>query len=310
MTQMNFFKIRIILFTIFLLSLSMAEYGGGYAGAAFRYSTNARHLSLGGAMVAEPNWGFHQFGNPALITNVKNIEFSTSFMALSLDRSIQVFSVSGQLPPDAAIGLSLFRAAVDNIGGRDFSGNDIGNFSTSDMMAMITFSRKISPSISGGLNLKVVFNDLDNDLDGKGIAFDVGVAYQPFEWLNIGAKLANVTGQTTWKYDGGATDSEDLLSYMSLGSTISLIQDLKIMIQSDTYMIPDGGKETKIRFGGEYDLNEKFKLRAGLNGNKFTAGFGVLFKSEKHLGIQLDYAIDPGYENEGISHIFSLSTRI
>lgn len=310
MIKMNFFKLRLILFSIFLLSLSMAEFGGGYAGAAFRYSTNARHLSMGGAMVAEPNWGFHQFGNPALITNVQNIEFSTSLMALSLDRSIQVLSISGQLPPDAAIGLSLFRAAVDNIGGRDFSGNDIGDFSTSDMMAMITFSRKISKSISGGLNLKIVFNDLDNDLDGKGIAFDVGGIYRPFEWIQFGAKLANVTGQTTWKYDGGATDSEDLLSYMSFGSTLSVIQDLKIMIQSDTYLIPDGGEETKIRFGGEYDLNEKFQLRAGMNGNKFNAGFGVLFKSDRHKGIQLDYAIDPGYENEGMSHIFSLSTRI
>ena len=50
----NMWKILFILFIGFL----SADYGGGYAGSGFRYGSNAREFSLGGAIAADKTPGF------------------------------------------------------------------------------------------------------------------------------------------------------------------------------------------------------------------------------------------------------------
>ena len=42
---------RVIIILYF--GLLAADYGGGYAGSGFRYGSNAREFSLGGALVAD-----------------------------------------------------------------------------------------------------------------------------------------------------------------------------------------------------------------------------------------------------------------
>jgi len=302
---------RSLIFALIFFQIGFSEFGGGYSGAGYRYASNARELSLGGAMVAEPNWGFHQFGNPALTIYTSGKEAGLSLMTMSLDRSIQVGVVNLNLPPGAAVGIAFFRAGTDNIQGRNLMGAPIESFSASDKSAMITFSRALSNHFSAGFNLKTVFNSLPGGLDAKGIAFDMGMIYAFSDAVKIGGKVENITGRTTWKFDSGATETEDLLTVVSLGASTALNPiHLKIMLQSDTYLIPDHGQETKLKLGAEYQLNPIVSLRGGLNNNKATVGFGLKIQTKSGVHFNVDYALDPGIENEGVSHVYSLWVKI
>ena len=102
---------------LFMLSIVFADYGGGYAGSGFRYGSNAREFSLAGALVADKTPGFYAFSNPALFHFSRNNIIGISFQKMSLDRSIQSFSYSRRLPPNAGVGLSILKSGTDKIQG-------------------------------------------------------------------------------------------------------------------------------------------------------------------------------------------------
>ena len=54
----------------------------------------------------------------------KNNYIGISVQSMSLDRSIQSFSFSKKLPPNAGLGLAIIRAGTDNIIGRDWNNNE------------------------------------------------------------------------------------------------------------------------------------------------------------------------------------------
>jgi len=300
---------RSFIFGLLLLSVGFSEFGGGYAGASFRYASNARELSLGSAMVAEPNKGFHQLGNPALTMFTRGEEAGISLLSMSLDRSVQVGSVNMILPPRAAIGFSFYRSATDNIGGRDLMGNPVGTFSVSDKMGMLSFSQYVSDHLSVGLNLKAVFNSLPGKLNAQGIGLDLGFVYILSDDVRFGGKIENLAGNTTWKFDSGGTDTEDFPKVFSLGTSVNVQSiQLKLLLQSDTFFIPGQGNESRLNAGVEYSLRSipSIKLRAGVHNNKPVIGFGLRIKSPGGTAINADYALDPGIENEGASQVFSL----
>ena len=72
----------------------------------------------------------------------------------------------------------------------------------------------------------------------------------------------------------------------------------------------------KYKLGFEYHLDSKITnntifLRLGLNylNNDFKCalGFGMPFEINDSMILNVDYALDPGLVNEGISHLFSFS---
>ena len=80
-------SLRIIIVTFLILKIQIlnGEIVGGYAGSELRYGTNAREISLGGALVALSNSGFRQFSNPALVSSVQSSEIGISLFSMSLD---------------------------------------------------------------------------------------------------------------------------------------------------------------------------------------------------------------------------------
>ena len=90
-----------------LLSITFSETIGGYAGSSFRYGTNAREIALGNALISSYNKGFNALVNPALLSEIKSDEYGFSYFSLSLDRSVQVLSLSNTLPPNAGMSLSV-----------------------------------------------------------------------------------------------------------------------------------------------------------------------------------------------------------
>ena len=112
-----------------MLNAAFADYGGGYAGAGFRYGSNAREFSLAGALIADKTPGFNPFSNPALLQFSKSNHIGLSINSMSLDRSVQSFSFSRRLPPSAGVGVAILRAGTDNIQGRNFENQITETFS-------------------------------------------------------------------------------------------------------------------------------------------------------------------------------------
>ena len=110
-----------MIFRLILLvtSLVFSDYLGGYSGSGFRYSANARDMSLGGSLMSEYNQGFNSFSNPALLSKVRNLEVGMSYFPMSLDRFVQTFSVSRSLSSLGGASLSVFNSGVSSIQGKD-----------------------------------------------------------------------------------------------------------------------------------------------------------------------------------------------
>ena len=94
---------------------------------------------------------------------------------MSLDRSIQSFSIARPLPPSAGVALSVFRSGTDDIISTNDFGTSLGSISQSEGFGMLSFGINLG-SLSGGFNIKAYFNNLDN-YSGNGIGFDFGFLY-------------------------------------------------------------------------------------------------------------------------------------
>ena len=142
---------------LLIINLIFADYGGGYAGSGFRYGSNAREFSLAGAVVADKTPGFYAFSNPALLKFAKNNHIGISIQKMSLDRSIQCFSFSRRLPPNAGVGFSILRSGTDNIMGKDFMNNETESFSSSEIEGIISFGVAFGSIFALGINIKALF---------------------------------------------------------------------------------------------------------------------------------------------------------
>ena len=296
----------------------MGDYSAGFPGANFQYGTNAREVALSKSTLSTYNTGFNSFINPAALPDIKKNEYGFSYFMMSLDRSVQTLSISRPLPPSAGVSLSFFRSGTDNIVGTssDF-GDVIGNLVHSEGYGMLSFGINLG-SLSGGFNIKAYFNNLD-EYSGNGIGFDLGTLYKFNERISFALKLNNLSGGYSWDIDSEKYE-EDFISDYSFGMTYH--DGDKLLVSSQVDFVPimidlDKDEMFKIyRFGVEYILNSiniklPIALRSGVRASQGdiynSLGFGVPVKLNNKMMLNIDYAIDPGLVDEGISHLFSLT---
>ena len=304
---------------ILLQCILLGNYSGGSPGSSFKYGTNAREIALSQSTISTYNPGFNAFNNPAFLPNTSNNEYGFSYFSMSLDRSIQSFSISRPLPPSAGVSISVFRSGTDNIisTSSDF-GTSLGNISQSEGFGMLSFGINLG-SLSGGFNIKAYFNNLDK-YSGNGIGFDFGFLYNLNEKINIGLKLNNVSGDYSWDVDSEQYE-EDIPTNYSLGISFYNSKNLLITSQIDKIPILENIDNNKLyniyRMGIEYGLdfykrkNILITLRSGLKliDNKilYSFGFGLPINISEKIKLNIDYALDPGLVDEGFSHLFSFT---
>ena len=324
--------VRIIIFVFLFGNFQLLNAGivGGYSGSEFRYGSNAREFSMGGALIALSNPGFRQFSNPALISTVKNNEIGISLFSMSLDRSIQSLVYNQHLPPKAGLGIAIFRSGTSDIIGRNTIGEVTENFSISEFLGILSFGVQFSRNISLGLNLKISTSNILDEIDNNSISIDAGGLYKLSDDINIGMRITNIIGKYKWKYD--LIDTEKNYSIyipkvISVGSkyvfnkTLILVSQIDIpllpivkdnvgynagVLQNNDrieWVIPDNG--LIFRLGFEKDFYNQTKLRFGINSDKITMGLGTQLLIWDKYNLCFDYAVDPGLMEEGISHNFS-----
>jgi len=149
---------------------------------------------------------------------------------------------------------------------------NIGVFSPRSNIFSIGYAREFSSSIYGGINFKVISENISN-LKANGIAIDAGIRYVTGENDNIkfAISLKNVGPVMKFKGDGLAQQ----VTYVSTSFIGSLEQ------RSATFEMP-----SLLSIGGSYDFifNESNKLNLALG---FTAN--SFMKDQFRIG--LDYAL-------------------
>ena len=316
------------LFWILLfMNIVVADYGGGYAGSGFRYGSNAREFSLGGALVADKTPGFYAFSNPALLQFTRSNQVGVSFQNMSLDRSIKSFSFAKRLPPNAGVGLALLQSGTDNIQGKNSMNQDTELFSSSEIEGIISFGVGLGSKFALGINIKAFFTTIYEDYKGNGISGDIGFIYKFNRHLFIGGIIKNLNASYNWKVIIGEDErsyEENFPLEYSMGLAYSGIKGVSLFIQEDIMVTPNDDVNYRTRIGSEYKLKNKIKLRGGLKqsrgavpeGTKIdginlkpTFGIGAPLKVWQKQYIQLDYALDLGSVGEGLSHLFSFSLK-
>ena len=304
-------------FLILLSSFIFSDYLGGYSGSNLRYSTNARDMSLGGTLMSEYNQGFNAFSNPALLSKVEKLEIGLSYFPMSLDRSIQTFSISRPLSSAGGASLSIFNSGVSNIEGKDFYNNSIGEFNSSEGYVMLSIGSGLGNRLNTGLNIKVIFNNIDVH-SATGIAGDFGMLYNFSDKLTLSVVLNNIFGKYSWEglKSGSASFEEELPNINSLAikyNMSSLLEGLSIsdiiFFSRVDYMSVDNLNLSRVRSGMELDYLD-YTFRLGVVQNRGIGNFDakiLLGMGFKNKIFKFDYCIDFGKENEGISNLFSIS---
>lgn len=299
----------------------IGNYSAGFTGSSFHYGSNARGVALSNSSISTYSTGFNSFTNPALLPDIKNNEYGFSHFIMSLDRSIQTISISRPLPPSAGVSLSFFRSGTKNIieTSSDY-GDTIGNLNHSEGYGMLSFGIKLG-ALSAGFNIKAYFNNLD-DYSANGIGFDLGALYNLNNNIKLAFKSHNISAGYSWDINSEKYD-EDILNNYSIGFSYDSGQ--KILITSQVDFMPlivdsiiNKDEVFKIyKLGLEYTLdslngrNIPIVLRSGIRKNQNSTfssfGFGIPVKINSQLVLNIDYAIDPGLIDEGISHLFSFT---
>jgi len=292
-------------------------------------------MALGNSLMSEYNQGFNSFLNPALLSQVQDLEAGMSYFPMSLDRYVQTFSISRSLSKNGGASLSLFNSGVSNIERRDSYNNSIGEFKSSEGYVMLSFGANIfewrslidpnlSQKLSFGLNFKAIFNNID-EYSATGIAGDIGFFYKLSDNLALSVVLNNIFGKYVWDglSEGSGSFEENIMAVNSVAFKYNMlsfiksenidISDVNFFTRVD-YMNLDNLSLSRIRSGVEIgqviDSNYKLNLRLGLIQNrgvevfdgKILLGLGLKMKN-----FQFDYCLDFGKESEGVSHLYSIS---
>jgi len=218
----------------------------------------------------------------------------------------------------------------------------VGNFNPKSMNFNLAFAKQFSPSISGGLNLKVVSESISN-IRAQGVVFDAGIRYVTGDNDNIkfAISLKNVGPPMSYSGDGLTLDmfnpstslllgaqqrvsSFELPSQLHIGASYDfLINENSILTAAGTFTSNSFSKD-QWRAGFEYKLKSlkaDFLLRGGLvyendlfnseavssalNGP--TGGISVDFPfGENNSTICLDYA----YRHSVLGGIHTVGARI
>ena len=149
----------IFIFTLFAVSTTFAssEGDGGYAGAFLRMGFEARTKALGDAFTAVPEGAVAGIYNPATLPNLNSRQAILSTSFLPLDRNLNYIGFAMPIRPklksggkaqplEAGLAVGWINAGVDNIDGRDRSGNHTGDLSNSENAFFMSLLEALLPT--------------------------------------------------------------------------------------------------------------------------------------------------------------------
>jgi hypothetical protein len=267
---------------VLMLGISTVTFAGnedrvGSAGAShLLINPWARGSAIGDAGVANMNGLEATFTNIAglAFTDKTQIKFNYSNWMGSAGIGLNSAGFAQRLSESSVISVSVQSLSYGDIPITTVANpeGNIGFFSPRANVFNVGYAKKFSSSISGGINFKVISENISN-LKASGIAIDAGIRYVTGEkdQVKFGITLKNIGPVMRYKGDGLSQQ----VSYVSTGFIASLEQ------RSATYELP-----SLLSMGGSYDFifsdESKLNLALAFTANSFS-------KDQFRLG--LDYGM-------------------
>lgn len=262
---------------------------------------SARSAAMGNNLIAVKGDVNGMFINPAVLAGGDEQQWGLNYVDHLLD--FQAGQLSYVRPTQALgnIGLGLIYFNYGDFDETDVFGDKTGNtFSASEFALAATIANSLGDGFDYGLNLKYIYSSLES-YNASGLAIDAGLTYS-FPYVddllfginisNLGLVLDNYTEADGKMPIFMRIGFAKKLAHLPLLFTASL-NDLTLQTEKSADFIK------RFSIGGEFDVNEYFKLRIGydnninqsvkpLEGSAFagiSAGLGIFWQR-----FRLDYA--------------------
>ena len=297
-------KLRLFASLILVISLALPVFAGdesaGTVGGAFlKLGNGVRAPAMGEAFTAVADDASAIYWNPAGIAQLDSQEISMSYNMWLQSTSYSTVHYVHPILPGHTLGASIFYLNYGNImettaSSRTGTGRI---FSPSGTVATISYASNIRDNLSLGANLKVLSQSIDTYQE-SGTAIDLGILVKNLRGMDIGLVAQNL----------GSMSGASLPQTLKLGVSKNLLDD-RMLIALDVSIPKDNN--TIVSLGGEYQLNQLLKLRAGYNTKSEEGAGGNLGMG---LGLNLsrfsvDYAYVP-YGELGSAHRVGLRFRL
>jgi len=200
-------KIGWILAGWMLLPAFVFASGGQRPDAYMEYGVGGGPEAMAGAAAGlrdDPSCGFW---NPAGLTGIKNIQIEAQNSFLSLNQTLDYFSLGANLQDKIYCGLTLlaYSAGSDLEARSGPSLNPDSTFGESEIAGLLSGAFRLSSRWSGGFSLKLLLNSLGSiqNASGTGFGFDLGLQYRVDNDTTFG--LAAQDPYTVYTYQNSST---------------------------------------------------------------------------------------------------------
>lgn len=308
--KLIFIPLILILAILLSSNISLAETGGGgYPGAFFQTFWGARAMALGGTYVAIADDAEGNLFNPAGSSMVKERLATGSYRDMSLDRRIGYLAYTQVIKNEAGIGLNWVNVVVSQHDQRDWNGQITGTVAEYYNLFALTFSRRVSPDFSVGVNVKYLQHNIEN-IQSSGVGFDLGALYLPLTFLRVGLVVENIGLKHNWSsgdfWDAygfsGSSYTEEFPVSAKLGAAALFLKN-QLLVALDLEKRENQG--VLIHLGGEYWYRNIIAARAGLNRGDVTLGLGLKHKLRK-VTVFVNYAFITESVAAGADNLISL----
>ncbi|MBS3741693.1 MAG: PorV/PorQ family protein [Candidatus Cloacimonetes bacterium] len=297
-------KIILILLPLLLIgfSISYASDAGSKGFQIFKVDVDAALAGNGGSGIAGSGNAAIMWNNPAAVNLSNNSSFFFSHLNYIFDLSLNNATISFN-KGKYSFGFGLTFLNYGSITKTDQSGDVIGEYHPTDLVGVLNYSRRITPSLYVGSNLKLAFEKIDTET-AYSVATDLGLVYDSFvRNLNMAMAVQNLGTSSDMK-----DKSIELPSLFKIGSNYEFIINDYTAASISADMLHYFDVDTKINTGMTIKFDNTIYTRFGYKFNydaqDLTMGLGI--KIDRY---DFNYSFVP-YQNElGNSHIISLSHR-
>ncbi len=315
-----------VLFGICVLGFGNLTYAEiiGSSVDPMRIGVPARPLGMGKAYVGFAEDSDTVFLNPAGLSKIDTLKFTSMYASLMGEVKYTVVSVANPLG-DGVLGAGFISAGIENIALYQDKSTPLGTVNYSSNVAFLSYGREIFKNLSIGGNLKYFSSGatgsaLVEDSAGSGMNLDLSVLYSPTKWLSAGLTAQNALPASLggkMVYRTGL--EEEIPSTLKIGGSIgvlgtnAIVPSLqKLNLAGDVDLSVARKRPITMHIGGEYWPIRFLAIRAGIDQDALndsqvisnpTLGIGLRFE-----GFEFNYAFHP---YAGISgdetHFFSIS---
>lgn len=245
------------------------------------------------------------WGNVAGTSNINkfDINFTNTFWLAGLNSHINLisFGLMVKIGEANVIGFSFVNFSLGEIPITTVEHPEpggLGVYKPSLMNINVSYARKFSNSISGGLVLKII-NERISDMSCTGVAIDAGIQYVtgPTDNIHFGITLKNIG--PTIKFNGDGLSIKAALAGNS--------NQLTVIQRADQFELP-----AQLNIGAAYDFNigleedvktyHRVTVAGEFTSNSFTNDqfiIGLEYGFEPYLKVRAGYTFEKGMFSKG-----------